>query len=103
MQLAQCKKCSRNPRYSLCSILRVDEIDYCILSNKQPGQYFQLIPKQAAKPPTSDTTPADFKHGHYIAVVYDDKWYPGVIEAIHSKMLQVHFMEKAGLTENFSG
>jgi hypothetical protein len=76
--------------------LSVGEIEYSLLSEKVPGQKFQLL-AQARNEHAEIAAPVatDIKVGDWVTAIYNDDWYPGVIEAIDNfGILTVKFMEK---------
>lgn len=44
-----------------------------------------------------ESPPTNIKQGEWVAAVYDDKCYPGVVEAVESgDQVTISFMQKAG-------
>ena len=100
----------------------VGVVEYSVMSEK-PGQKFHLssISDDDSEPQESvvqredvlinqSNTPAsaqlatepevklckDVKPGEWVAAIYDDDWYPGLVENAESGILTVSFMQKAG-------
>ena len=86
------------------------------MTSDQPGKQFHLLQHTMTiidDLPATELTATNecatdnksmlvnIKVGYWVAAIYDDNWYPGLVEAAVSDKLTVSFMEKTGQRGKF--